>query len=158
MKKHLLTILLFIPLSTFSIGAIAGAVEDELNQVLNGFHDDAANARFDSYFDRFAEESYFLGTDASERWSVDEFREYAKPSFDAGRGWTYRMVDRNVRISGDTAWFDERLSSDRFGRCRGTGVLVREKGEWKIAHYSLTLLIPNEIAEKVGSLSIAVES
>ena len=63
MKKCLLKLLLIFPLSALPHLAVA----DEIDQLLNGFHDDAANARFDSYFNRFAEESYFLGTDASER-------------------------------------------------------------------------------------------
>ena len=37
--------------------------------------------------------------------------------------------------------------------CLGTGVVEQIDGEWKIAHYSLTLLIPNDIAEAVGKQS-----
>ena len=150
--KHLAKILLFVHLCTSPLSVLAD--DAEINRLLDGFHDDAANARFDSYFNRFAEEGYFLGTDASERWSVSEFRQYAKPSFDAGRGWTYVVVERNLRVEGDTAWFDEQLNNSRFGRCRGTGVLILENEKWKIAHYSLSLLIPNEIAEQVGKLSM----
>jgi hypothetical protein len=29
------------------------------------------------------------------------------------------------------------------GPCRGSGVLVREAGAWKIAHYNLALTVPN---------------
>ena len=28
--------------------------------------------------------------------------------------------------------------------CRGSGVLTKEKGEWKISYYNLTVLIENE--------------
>ena len=30
--------------------------------------------------------------------------------------------------------------------------------EWKIAHYALTMLIPNSVAEEVGSQSIAADN
>jgi hypothetical protein len=37
----------------------------------------------------FAPDGIFIGTDATERWTVAEFKAYAKPHFDKGRGWTY---------------------------------------------------------------------
>jgi len=128
--------------------------EIEINKLMDGFHEDASAADFDSYFDRFVDNGYFLGTDASERWSVAEFKKYARPHFDAGRGWTYIPVERNIARNGEIAWFDEQLDNEKLGRCRGTGVLIRKNGRWKVLHYSLTLLIPNSIATEVGSLSI----
>jgi hypothetical protein len=59
-------------------------------------------------------------------------------------------VERNVEGDGDTRWFDEILLNKKLGHCRGTGVVQRINGEWKLAHYSLTLLIPNDIAAAVG--------
>ena len=146
MSKYVLLLLLFSQLSQAN-------PEHDIKNLLDGFHDDAANARFDAYFSRFATEAYFLGTDSTERWSVEQFREYASAPFQAGTGWRYDVVERNVRISDDIAWFDEQLDNQKLGRCRGTGVIIREAGEWKIAHYSLTMLIPNQIAEQVGTLS-----
>ncbi|MGA1737348.1 MAG: nuclear transport factor 2 family protein [Pseudomonadales bacterium] len=35
------------------------------------------------------------------------------------------------------------------GPCRGTGVLRKTAEGWRIAHYSLTLLVPNELAQGV---------
>ena len=41
------------------------------------------------------------------------------------------------------AWFDEDL--DTWMRdCRGSGVMVKRKGKWKLAYYNLTVLIENE--------------
>ncbi|MFT5581099.1 MAG: hypothetical protein ACI9G9_000344, partial [Psychromonas sp.] len=40
-------------------------------------------------------------------------------------------------------WFDENLDTWMKG-CRGSGILIKEKGEWKIAYYNLTVLIENE--------------
>ena len=92
----------------------------------------------------------FLGTDASERWSVDELRAYAKPHFDAGTGWSYRATERHVQVSarGDIAWFDERLAHERYGEVRGSGVLIFDE-VWKVAQYNLSFPIPNELAGDV---------
>src|SRR5271168_3840018 len=56
---------------------------------LDDFHAAAAAADEARYFGHFAADGVFLGTDATERWTVDAFRAYAKPHFDAGRGWAY---------------------------------------------------------------------
>lgn len=126
------------------VGDAVAAVE----AVLDDFHRAAAEADGDAYFGLFAAEGVFLGTDATERWTVDEFRAYAKPYFDQGRGWTYTPLERNVSISddGSTAWFDERLHNDGLGETRGSGVLVRRDGAWKVAQYNLTIPVPNELA------------
>lgn len=116
--------------------------------VLDDFHRAASEADGDTYFGLFAAEGVFLGTDATERWTVEEFRAYAKPYFDQGRGWTYTPLERHVSISdnGDTAWFDERLHNDGLGETRGSGVLVWRDGAWKVAQYNLTIPVPNELA------------
>jgi hypothetical protein len=41
------------------------------------------------------------------------------------------------------AWFDEDLDTWMRG-CRGSGILVKKKGEWKLVYYNLTVLIENE--------------
>jgi hypothetical protein len=119
--------------------------------VLDDFHDAAAQADFDRYFGHFAHDGVFLGTDAGERWSVGAFRTYARPHFDAGRGWTYVPRDRHVTIGADgaTAWFDELLDNAKYGTCRGSGVLVHGDGAWRIAQYNLTFVVPNEVAKDV---------
>jgi hypothetical protein len=58
-------------------------------------------------------------------------------------------VERHLARAGDVIWFDELLEGQALGPCRGTGVLLREDGRWRIAHYSLTVLVPNEIVEDV---------
>jgi ketosteroid isomerase-like protein len=128
--------------------AIAGA---EASKVLDDFHDAAAQADFDRYFGHFAEDAVFLGTDATERWTVEEFEAYARPYFKPGGGWTYKPHDRHLTVQkdGNTAIFDELLDNDGLGVARGSGVLVIEDDEWKIAQYSLSIPIPNELADRV---------
>ena len=150
--RFLICLILLLPLA-------ATADQGAVSATLDKFHAAAANARFDDYFSLFTDDGWFLGTDASERWSVAEFKQYAKPAFDDGRGWRYDKLERNVMLSadGDLAWFDEILENQKLGRCRGTGVLRLEDGKWRIAHYSLTMLIPNEIAYDVGKKSKAMD-
>ena len=81
---------------------------------------------------------------------LTRLKQYAAPAFADGHGWSYTVIERNVEGDGDTRWFDEILLNKKLGHCRGTGVVQRINGEWKLAHYSLTLLIPNDIATAVG--------
>ena len=129
----------------------AGAAEDAANQLLDRFHGAATKARFDEYFASFTPDGVFIGTDASERWTVEQFKAYAKPHFDKGRGWTYTVVERhlNVSVDGRHASFDELLDNTSLGRCRGTGVLRRVNDQWRIEQYHLTIPVPNDLAGEV---------
>ena len=122
-----------------------------IDALIDGLHQDAHEANFQSYFDRYSVDAIFLGTDKTERWTVEEFKAYAKPAFADGHGWTYTVVERNWEGSGNIRWFDEILFNEKLGNCRGTGVVEMIAGEWKIAHYALTMLVPNKIAADVGS-------
>lgn len=119
--------------------------------VLDDFHDAAAKADFERYFGLFAPEGVFIGTDASERWTLEEFKAYAKPHFDKGKAWTYRPRDRHVDLSpdGKMAWFDEMLDHDKYGVCRGTGVLRKVGDKWRVSQYHLTVPVPNELMDRV---------
>lgn len=121
-------------------------------QRLDEFHLAAANADFDGYFSLFSKHGVFIGTDAGERWTVDTFKEYVKPYFSQGKGWTYVPRDRSIEIHGDVAWFDELLDNDSYGECRGSGVLVREGGQWKIAQYNLHFPVPNDLAKSITKM------
>ena len=146
MKNIVLLALLILSQNTWA--------QEKLDILLNGLHQDAHEGNYETYFERYTSDAVFLGTDKTERWTIQEFKEYAKPAFADGHGWTYEVVKRNWEGSGDTRWFDEILFNEKYGHCRGTGVVELINGEWKIAHYSLTLLIPNDIAAEVGSLTI----
>jgi len=123
-------------------------------RVLDDFHAAAARADEARYFSHFAPEGVFLGTDGSERWDAAAFRAYAHPYFEKGKGWTYRATARHVQLApgGDVAWFDEVLDNASYGPCRGTGVMRRINGDWKIAQYNLTIPIPNDLAKDVVAM------
>ena len=121
-----------------------------VSATLNTLHQAASDADYEAYSSVFADDAVFLGTDATERWTRDEFMAFAKPYFDQGRGWTYVMTERHVSVAADgaTAWFDERLDNASYGETRGSGVLIKESGEWKISQYNLTIPMPNELARE----------
>ena len=127
---------------------------EEIDRVLDDFHAAASAADGERYFGHFSDDAVFLGTDDTERWTVEEFRAYAHPFFAAGHGWTYVSSDRFVMFSADgrLAWFDEKLDNDKYGRTRGSGVLKRTADGWKIAHYNLSFTIPNDLAADAVSL------
>ena len=131
----------------------------DIDMVMNTWHLAAANGSFGAYFNRMCDDAVFLGTDASERWTKAEFMEYAREPFSDGHGWTYHPRDRFVAFSddGQTAWIDEVLNHEQYGVLRGTGVLVYDGQEWKIAQYSLTFLVPNEKAKSVVEVIGAVD-
>ena len=122
--------------------------------VTSAWHFAAQFGMFDLYFDAMTDDAVFLGTDASERWTKAEFMEYARVPFSDHAGWTYKPRDQHVAFSDDrqTAWIDELLDNEKYGTLRGTGVLVKVGDDWKIAHYSLTFLVPNDIAGEVVEL------
>jgi ketosteroid isomerase-like protein len=119
-----------------------------VNRVVDAWHRAAADADETRYFGAMAPEFVFLGTDATERWDLASFQAFAHPYFAKGKAWTFTPRDRHVAVHDDVAWFDEKLDSASYGECRGTGVLRRIGGEWKIAHYNLTIPIPNELAKE----------
>jgi len=155
MKSYKTEIL--VVLSFFIIVNTNADDKRHVNELLDGLHHDAHKGNFDSYFARYSSDAVFLGTDKTERWTIEKFKNYAKPAFADGHGWTYKVIERNWEGDGDIQWFDEILFNEKLGHCRGTGVVELVSGEWKIAHYALTMLIPNSIAVEVGSQTIEVD-
>src|SRR6185436_17504936 len=63
-------------------------------------------------------------------------------------------VRRAITVSaeGKRAWFDEDLETEKLGPARGSGVLIKEQGRWKIAQYDLSIPIPNARFAEVHAL------
>ncbi len=127
--------------------------KQEIETTLNAWHDAAARADYQTYFDLMTSDGVFIGTDAEENWQNEEFREYAKPHFDKGKAWSFIPLERNIYLGGnqDIAWFDE-LIDTQMGICRGSGVLAMTDGKWKIKHYVLSISVPNENVEALKSI------
>jgi ketosteroid isomerase-like protein len=134
-------------LSTASPSSETAAV----STVLDAFHSAASRADEEAYFALLAPNAVFLGTDATERWDKAAFRAFAHPYFSKGTGWTFTPRDRHVDFSRDgrVAWFDELLDSANYGECRGSGVLEKVDGGWKIVQYHLTIPMPNDLAKEL---------
>ena len=80
MKKIIAIVLLMFSQSGWS--------QERLDALLDGLHQDAHEGNFQSYFNRYSSDAIFLGTDKAERWTIEEFKAYAKPAFEDGHGWT----------------------------------------------------------------------
>jgi hypothetical protein len=126
-----------------------------IDTTLDTLHAAAATADEAVYFDLYTPDAVFLGTDATERWTLEEFKAYAMPYFTTRESaWTYQPIERHVSVGagGDVAWFDERLTNAKWGECRGSGVLVKDAGRWRIAQYNLTVPIPNDLLPTVAGM------
>jgi hypothetical protein len=132
---------------------VSGAESDrnEIASALDAFHAAASAADPDRYLEIAAPDVVFIGTDPEDRWQGATFREFVESAFAGGQGWTYVPSGRSITVSPDerTAWFDERLVNEWYGNCRGTGVLRRYDGGWRVEQYHLTIPIPDELARDV---------
>ncbi len=122
-------------------------------EVLDNWHKAAAEANFDNYFSLMTSNGVFVGTDPSENWQNKAFRTFSKSYFNKGKAWSFKSIQRNVYFNDDhtIAWFDELLNT-QMQICRGSGVLTKQNGKWKIAHYVLSITIPNENTTEVVKL------
>ena len=150
MRIAVLAVMLLIVLAVFCSAAMAADAKKDIAAVLDKLHVSASKADGPAYFSCYSDEAVFFGTDKSERWPLSEFKPYTEKRFATGKGWTYKPVERNIYLSGDkkTAWFDECLDHSA-GEARGTGVLVLEKGGWKIVQYNLSFPVPNDLFDPV---------
>ncbi len=137
----------------FNVGAQQIHSKKEINNVLNAWHKAAADAEFDVYFGLMTNDGVFIGTDAMENWQNFAFKEFSKPYFDKGKAWSFTSIERNIYVndSSDFAWFDELLDT-QMKICRGSGVLKKVDGNWKIAHYVLSIAVPNEYVDELVGL------
>lgn len=130
-------------------------VSREVNALLDAWHASAARADEEAYFGAMTEDAVFLGTDETERWNKAAFRAYAHPHFSKGKGWKFRATRRDLALGpeGRVVWFDETLATENLGPARGSGVVLRgPDGRYRIAHYNLTITVPNERFDEVKAL------
>ncbi len=123
-----------------------GAVLDRLNAA-------STAADGEAYFSLFTPDARFVGTDASEHWTLEQFRAFAAPHFARGAGWSYPATERTIVVAPIDcrciAWFEEKLTNEAYGETRGSGVLRLTDDGWKIEQYVLSFAIPNDRAAEV---------
>ncbi len=125
----------------------------EVNIAMDKWHDAAAHGDEEVFFKWMDTDAIYLGTDSAERWSKEEFRKWSKPHFDKEVAWAFKPKKRNIYFSdkGQYAWFEETLDT-WMGECRGTGVMRRLPEGWRIKHYNLAILVPNDVVKDFISL------
>lgn len=145
MLTHLKSIALCLLLLT-SVNLLAQETEKDLHQFIDRWHEAASKANAAVFFESIADHGVYIGTDAKERWTKEQFEAFAKPYFDKGKAWDFKPYDRDLHVTSDekTAWFSELLTT-WMGVCRGSGVLRKTKQGWKIEQYQLSVTVPNEI-------------
>jgi ketosteroid isomerase-like protein len=126
------------------------ASQNQIGAMLDSFNVAAAKADYDRYFSFFTDDAIFIGTDATEHWDKQRYMLWAKPYFDKKRTWRFASIQRHIYMgkAGDIAWFDELLNT-QMKICRGSGVVVRQGGIWKVQQYVLSMTVPNSQTKKV---------
>lgn len=147
-----------VTLSAQNKGFYENVQKKNISKVLDDLNTFAATADYKNYFDLYAEESTFIGTDATEIWNKKEFMAWAKPFFDKGKAWNFTSLKRSITFSkdGTYAWFDEILDT-QMKICRGSGVLEKIGGKWKIRQYVLSTTVPNEVIDEVVKIKTPIE-
>jgi len=135
------------------------SIKNNINTALNLWHKAAAKANYNDYFNLMTSDAVFIGTDATENWQMEAFKTFSKPYFNKGKAWNFTAVDRNIYIYDNQklAWFDELLDT-QMKLCRGSGILKLEDNQWKVAHYVLSMVIPNENVGEVVKIKADFDS
>lgn len=130
--------------------------ETSPDAALDALHRAGAEATPSAFISLLADDVVFLGMAGSTRLQGAAVREFVNAGFSDGGGWAYRSSDREVQLStdGSVAWFDEALSHQQQGSGRGSGVLVRDGGNWLVAQYNLTVPLPSDAAQSPGLRSL----
>lgn len=128
-KSILITLILALFFSVNSVNSQVknteeniNAVKRQINKTIGNWHKAAAAANFENYFGLMTKDAVFIGTDATENWTLPKFKKFSKPYFDSGKAWSFSSLERNVYVHENimVAWFDELLDT-QMGICRGSG-------------------------------------
>ena len=157
--KKVIVLFCILLLGSKSFSQNADSDKKKINTILDSWHKAAANAEFDNYFSYMTSNGVFIGTDATENWQITAFKAFSKPYFDKGKAWSFTSLQRNIYFdkTQNTAWFDELLDT-QMKICRGSGVLIKEGKNWKIAHYVLSMTIPNDNTDEVVKIKEKIEN
>lgn len=158
MKSLILACCLFV--ASLAHAAVDPPLAQQVNAFVDGWHDDAAHARM-RYFDKMAADGVYIGTDRTELWQRDAFREWGRKYFEGKQAaWIFHPTRRNVHATPDGAliWFDELLDTENMGHCMASGVIRKTATGFEIVHYQLSLAVPNEAAKQVIEVVKAAEA
>lgn len=125
----------------------AGAESDHVreDEAINAWHEAAAVGDSAAFFSMMTENAVYLGTDESERWDKTSMGKDLGKYFNGKRAWKFIPYNRIYTELEDknSILFDECLRT-WMGPCKATGILTKEKGNWKISYYNLSVAVPND--------------
>lgn len=143
-------------IAALALQAAPDPAEAEVAAVLDALNAASSSANEEAYFGLFTPDARFVGTDATEHWTLEAFRAFAHPYFARGRAWSYPATERWITIADIPcrciAWFEEKLVNAAYGETRGSGVLRLTDDGWKIEQYVLSFAVPNDKAGDVVDL------
>lgn len=130
--------------------------EAQVAEVLDRLNQASSTADETTYFSLFTPDARYVGTDATEHWTMAQFRAFAEPWFKRDSAWSFPATSRTITIAPIDcrciAWFEEKLNSAAYGETRGSGVMRLTDDGWKIEQYVLSLPVPNDKADAVVAL------
>lgn len=130
--------------------------EAQVAEVLDRLNQASSTADETTYFSLFTPDARYIGTDATEHWTMAQFRAFAEPWFKRDSAWSFPATSRTITIAPIDcrciAWFEEKLNSAAYGETRGSGVMRLTDDGWKIEQYVLSLPVPNDKADAVVAL------
>lgn len=144
-------LLLFTTVLFISCGSQKAINTKIIEKTIDDWHLAASQANFDNYFNLMTSDAVFIGTDATENWQLAAFKAFSKPYFDKGKAWSFTSLERNIYKHNEVVYFDELLDT-QMGICRGSGILKIEDGVYKIAHYVLSIAVPNDNVSSLTEL------
>jgi hypothetical protein len=129
-----------------------------VNAFVDEWHQDAAQAR-PAFFDKIAADGIYIGSDKTERWTKEAFREWARPAFARPTAWALTPLHRNISFTPDRqiVWFDEQVRSS-MGILQASGVVRPIAKGFEIVHYQLSIAVPNDVVPQVTGAIKAFES
>lgn len=118
---------------------------DSAHVFIDAWHHAAAVADEEAFFGSMDENGVYLGTDTTERWKRDAFKEWAAFAFERESAWDFTARDRNIYFTDNQQhfWWEEMLDT-WMGVCRGSGVAEWKDERWQILHYDLSIMVPND--------------
>lgn len=137
---------------------ISSLVElQSIQRVLTAHLEAVATKNVDLLRNSFTPYALFVGTDDSERWSLDHL---ANILAGTKNGWDMTAcTSRTIQptpLAGMVTFF-ETIVHEKYGPLRGSGLLVRGTDwEWRIAQYVLSFSVPNEVVKKTNILELLV--
>lgn len=134
----------------FSINSFSQQTsKQQINELIENWHHSASIADSETFFGSMTKDAHYIGTDETEDWLRDEMKEWSKEIFKRESAWDFKTKNRNIYLDEDEklAWFDETLDT-WMGVCRGSGIVVLTEGEWKIKHYVLSVIVPNDLIQE----------